>query len=154
MRFSSVCTEAYDSIVLPDGILLDQAPDQALSLAQLINTIPKISTIKTHLDAGGKLGQIETSPGAITVLRWIVGSCRAYLKETKEDEGVMNGTTNPHDTTSCLRQFLFVVGSPEQENNFRQEVDIAQAANRAPPELPRYPTLMAFHGTYVRRSQL
>jgi ubiquitin-conjugating enzyme E2 Q len=125
--------------VLSSGQLLDQSPQQHQDLAALIDSIPKISTIKTHLDGSLKLKDIDTSSGAITVLRWIVGSCRAYLKETKADEGVLNSGSG-----EVLRQFLFVVGSPEQENNFKQEIVTARATKG---NCERYPTLLAFHGT-------
>lgn len=71
-----------------------------------------------------------------------MGSCRAYLKETKPGEGVLNAakTRTPGEE---VRQFTFVVGSPEQEDNFRQEIVKAKAEK---PSCEQYPTLLAFHG--------
>jgi ubiquitin-conjugating enzyme E2 Q len=112
-------------------------------LAELIYDIPTISSIKKHLDEGHKLKHLEASPGAITVLRWIVGSCRAYLKETKPGEGVLNASITAHSQGDRVRQFTFVVGSPEQEDNFKQEIIKAKAEK---PSCEQYPTLLAFHG--------
>jgi ubiquitin-conjugating enzyme E2 Q len=112
-------------------------------LAELIDKIPLISSIKQHLDDGGKLKNVEASPGAITVLRWIVGSCRAYLKETKPGQGVLNAINTSHVHGEVVRQFTFVVGSPEQEDNFKQEIVKAKAEK---PSCEQYPTLLAFHG--------
>ena len=91
-------------------------------MAELIENIPLVSSIKLHLDSGLKLKHIDASPGAITVLRWIVGSCRAYLKETKPGEGVLNAIATAYATGDVVRQFTFVVGSTEQEDNFKQEI--------------------------------
>jgi ubiquitin-conjugating enzyme E2 Q len=147
LQYVPILASANNSIELPDGTLLDTAPDQANALADLINTIPLISSIKTHLDSGFKLKDLEASSGAITVLRWIVGSCRAYLKETKPGEGVLNATGGVRTPgvveAGVVRQFTFVVGSPEQEDNFRQEIVKARSEK---PSIEQYPTLLAFHG--------
>lgn len=136
--------QADKSIELPDGKLLDSASDQPAALAELIDNIPLVSSIKQHLDEGGKLKDIDAPPGAITVLRWIVGSCRAYLKETKPGQGVLNAICTTQGPRDVVRQFTFVVGSPEQEDNFRQEIIIAKAEKAS---CEQYPTLLAFHGT-------
>lgn len=89
--------------------------------------------------------------GALTVLRWVICSCRAYLKESKPGEGVVNtpSTQQAHhfhgayDIGSNIRQFTFVVGSPEQEDNFKREIETAKVAE---PTLGEFPTLLAFHG--------
>jgi len=132
-----------DSIELANGTLLDASPYQPAALAQLIDNIPLVSSIKQHLDDGGKLKDIEASPGAITVLRWIVGSCRAYLKETKPGQGVLNAINTSHVQGEIVRQFTFVVGSPEQEDNFKQEIVKAKAEKAS---CEQFPTLLAFHG--------
>ena len=145
---SSFHPRADNSIELPDGSLLDTVPDQANALADLIDTIPLISSIKSHLYSGFKLKDLDASSGAITVLRWIVGSCRAYLKETKPGEGVLNAIGSVRTAglveAGVVRQFTFVVGSPEQEDNFRQEIVKARGEK---PSIEQYPTLLAFHGT-------
>jgi ubiquitin-conjugating enzyme E2 Q len=115
----------------------------------LVDNIPLVSSIKQHLDEGGKLKDIEASPGAITVLRWIVGSCRAYLKETKPGQGVLNAINTSHVHGEIVRQFTFVVGSPEQEDNFKQEIVKAKAEK---PSCEQYPTLLAFHGMSPQHS--
>lgn len=112
-------------------------------MAELIENIPLVSSIKLHLDSGLKLKHIDASPGAITVLRWIVGSCRAYLKETKSGEGVLNAIATAYATGDVVRQFTFVVGSPEQEDNFRQEIVKAKLEKAS---CEQFPTLLAFHG--------
>jgi len=134
---------ANDSIEVPNGTLLDASPNQPAALAELIDNIPLVSDIKQHLDGGGKLKDIGASPGAITVLRWIVGSCRAYLKETKPGQGVLNAINTSHVQGEVVRQFTFVVGSPEQEDNFKQEIVKAKAEKAS---CEQYPTLLAFHG--------
>jgi len=134
---------ANDSIEVPNGTLLDSSPNQPAALAELIDNIPLVSSIKQHLDDGGKLKDIGASPGAITVLRWIVGSCRAYLKETKPGQGVLNAIDTSHVQGEVVRQFTFVVGSPEQEDNFKQEIVKAKAEKAS---CEQYPALLAFHG--------
>lgn len=144
LQYVSDYTGADNSIELEDGTLLDSSANQASALAELIDDIPLISAIKQHLDSGLKLKDIDASPGAITVLRWIVGSCRAYLKETKPGEGVLNAINSPAQAQGeIVRQFTFVVGSPEQEDNFRQEIVKAKAEKAS---CEQYPTLLAFHG--------
>ena len=135
---------ADDSIELANGTLLDTSPNQPAALAQLIENIPLVSSIKQHLDEGGKLKDIEASSGAITVLRWIVGSCRAYLRETKPGQGVLNAINDSLvQRGKVVRQFTFVVGSPEQEDKFKQEIVKAKAQKAS---CEQYPTLLAFHG--------
>jgi ubiquitin-conjugating enzyme E2 Q len=73
------------------------------------------------------------------------------LKETNPGEGVLNDlkerTTfagyGEEPAQSVVRQFTFVVGSPEQENNFKQEIVKAKSEK---PSCEQYPTLLAFHG--------
>jgi ubiquitin-conjugating enzyme E2 Q len=137
------------SIELLDGTLLDDAPDQRQQIVRLIEALPKISEIKEHLEAGKKLKTIAAPAGAIGVLRWVVGSCRAYLKETKAGEGVLNGKNGAvGDGAGHIRQFTFVVGSPEQETNFKKEIELAKSGH---PNVVQYPTLLAFHGESIIR---
>jgi ubiquitin-conjugating enzyme E2 Q len=93
------------------------------------------------------------------VLRWVVGSCRAYLKEAKPGEGVLNSMANAlyantygsygsNVTASAVRQFTFVVGSPEQETNFKKEIETAQSTHE---NCKAYPTILAFHGSAAER---
>ncbi|WWD03208.1 hypothetical protein V865_001258 [Kwoniella europaea PYCC6329] len=139
--------------------LLDELPDldQRRALAWLIQQLPKVSEIKAHLERGGKLKSIDAPSGSIGVLRWVVGSCRAYLKETKPGEGVQDissaSTTTPTQVTygsmgGDLKQFTFVVGSPEQESNFKNEIELAKKENK---NCKTYPTLLAFHGSAAER---
>ncbi|WVW84288.1 hypothetical protein I302_106319 [Kwoniella bestiolae CBS 10118] len=144
---------------IPQPQLLDELsdPDQRRALAWLIEKLPRISEIKAHLESGGKLKSIEAPSGSIGVLRWLVGSCRAYLKETKPGEGVQDASSATSTTPSQavyggfggdLKQFTFVVGSPEQESNFRNEIELAKKGNR---NCVNYPTLLAFHGSGTER---
>ena len=114
--------------------------------------------MKEAIEAGGRIKDINAPPGSIGVLRWVVGSCRAYLKEAKPGEGVVNAMTtvgpgHQHQAyygggpvnaaaRQDIRQFTFVVGSPEQERDFKTEIDLAKrgGVNKA------YPTFLAFHG--------
>ncbi len=125
---------------------------QRKALVYLIEALPKVSLIKEHLDNGKTLKQLDAPEGAIGVLRWVIGSCKAYLKETKVGEGVLNteeegsGSKWGHyggPSMSIVRQFRFVVGSPEQENNFKEEIAKAQRRNQ---KCLKHPTLLAFHG--------
>lgn len=133
---------------MSSSTLLDQMGPSAqrLAVAWLIEKLPKVSEIRTALIAGQKLYQLGVPPGSIGVLRWVIGSCRAYLREAKPGEGVIvNGYTsaNPYGHSGSIRQFTFVVGSPEQEVNFKEEVVKAQSENE---QCQQYPTMLAFHG--------
>jgi ubiquitin-conjugating enzyme E2 Q len=108
-----------------------------------------------HLKSGKPLSGISAPKGALTVLRWVVGSCRAYLKEGRQGEGVVTDPKSPvasthpayHNvglTADNIRQFSFVVGDPEQEENFAREIREAKVGK---PSLKQYPTMLAFHGT-------
>ncbi|WVQ77891.1 hypothetical protein IAR50_007596 [Cryptococcus sp. DSM 104548] len=144
----------YPHYANTEPILLDDLAGDAAqraAVAWLIETLPRVSQIKAFLENGGKLKDLECPPGAIGVLRWVVGTCRAYLKEAKEGEGVTNdhaidsqynysGTT----TSGSVKQFTFVVGDPEQEVNFKQEIREAQTKNA---NCNTYPTILAFHGS-------
>lgn len=157
-----MATTADDSISIPpeydesmSGSLLDELPQtsQRQALVWLIEKLPRVSEIKEHIARGGKLKDIDAPAGSIGVLRWVVGSCRAYLKETKSGEGVVNGASsagNPYryydDSTANMKQFIFVVGSPEQETSFKQEIELARSKKGVCKE---YPTLLAFHGAYT-----
>ncbi|WVQ80119.1 hypothetical protein IAT38_002220 [Cryptococcus sp. DSM 104549] len=128
---------------------------QRRALFWLLSKLPRVSVIKTFLDSGGKLNQLSCPSGSIGVLRWVVGSCRAYLKEVKPGEGVVNdniSTANAYGAGQAgqpaVRQFLFVVGSPEQEANFRGEIVKAQ---KEQANCKKYPTLLAFHGSAADR---
>ncbi|OCF31971.1 hypothetical protein I316_06356 [Kwoniella heveanensis BCC8398] len=143
-------------------------PDGRRALVWLIDQLPSVSDIRTHLLKGNKLKLIDVPSGSIGVLRWVVGSCRAYLKEAKPGEGVqhVNGDKETADNAAPagsalnwsyyhggmpsgeIKQFTFVVGSPEQENSFRREIELAQARNK---NCKKYPTLMAFHGSHAER---
>lgn len=58
---------------------------------------------------------------------------------------MLNETTGDgrHGVSGTIRQFAFVVGSPEQESNFKKEIEQAKSTN---PNAIKYPTLLAFHG--------
>ncbi|WVR06740.1 hypothetical protein IAU60_003775 [Kwoniella sp. DSM 27419] len=138
---------------IPETKLIDElaAGTMREALVWLIDRVPKISGIRSHLLASNKLNTIEAPSGSIGVLRWVIGSCRAYLKETKPDEGVQvdqpsNVTVN--NLAGGIKQFTFVVGSPQQEKHFREEIEKAQAAST---HCKSYPTLLAFHGSNVDR---
>nr|XP_031859462.1 uncharacterized protein CI109_005108 [Kwoniella shandongensis]KAA5526534.1 hypothetical protein CI109_005108 [Kwoniella shandongensis] len=129
--------------------LFDDLPDQRNALVWLIDQLPKVSEIKAELESGKKLNKIEAPAASIAVLRWVVGSCRAYLKEAKPNEGVSNGFASAtYGMSEKLKQFVFVVGSPEQESNFKSEVEAAQKADK---NCAQYPTLLAFHGSGADR---
>ncbi|WWC88980.1 uncharacterized protein L201_003895 [Kwoniella dendrophila CBS 6074] len=136
---------------IPQSKLIDDLTDadQRRALAWLIEKLPRVSEIKAHLESGGKLKAIDAPIGSIGVLRWVVGSCRAYLKETKPGEGVQDiKSQNGHGSLGDLKQFTFVVGSPEQENNFKKEVELAKQGNK---NCITYPSLLAFHGSAAER---
>lgn len=138
---------------------LDTLPEahQRTALASLIESLPRISQLKSTLDDGRSLASLvrgqEVSEGAITVLRWVICSCRAYLKEVKPGQGVVNKSDAGYSArysqyggqalSSNIRQFTFVVGNPEQEDNFRKEIEKAKVTK---PSLSTYPTMLAFHG--------
>lgn len=125
--------------------------DKPAALAELLERIPSVKEIKSKLESGARLQDVGAPPGAITALRWVVGSCRAYLKETKPGQGVVNDLTMKPNryagygstTADQVRQFTFVVGSPEQENCFKAEIKAAQKADK---NCVAYPTMLAFHG--------
>ncbi|EIW65961.1 hypothetical protein TREMEDRAFT_74889 [Tremella mesenterica DSM 1558] len=134
------CTGSHD-------ILFDLYEKQRSALAWLIEQLPPVSQIKEHLNNGGLLKDIDAPAGSIGVLRWVVGSCRAYLKAAKPHEGVQNApTVRPGEDSGCFRQFLFVVGSPQQESRFKEEVEKAQKNDK---NCLQYPTLLAYHGSGV-----
>ncbi|WVQ99753.1 hypothetical protein IAU59_006895 [Kwoniella sp. CBS 9459] len=139
--------------------------DQRRALVWLIDQLPKTSAIRSHLLSGHKLKSLDVPPGAIGVLRWVIGSCRAYLKEAKPGEGVQSLKGDDPQANNIagasfasqyygsipsgeIKQFTFVVGSPEQENNFKREIERAQAYSK---NCRDYPTLMAFHGSHAER---
>jgi ubiquitin-conjugating enzyme E2 Q len=146
-----MCYDANYSIEVPtefgitESQLLDKLPepDMRRALAWLIEQLPAVSELKKRLEGGEKLKDISVYPGAIGVLRWVVGSCRAYLRESRPGEGVL--ATGSEASAENVRQFTFVVGSPEQESNFKQEIERAQARDS---RLLQYPTIMAFHGEF------
>ncbi|WWC62233.1 uncharacterized protein I303_104829 [Kwoniella dejecticola CBS 10117] len=133
---------------IPTPKLIDDLSDvdQRTALAFLIEKLPKVSQIKTHLEAGRKLKSLDCFSGSIGVLRWVIGSCRAYLKETKLGEGVQQA--NDSIGGGDLKQFTFVVGSPEQEQNFKEEIEKAKKENK---NCRTYSTLLAFHGSGTER---
>lgn len=137
--------EVPEPFGLPQATLLDDMPatDQRRAIAWLIDQLPRVSQIKTHLDGGSTLAKLPTCSGSIGILRWVIGSCRAYLRELKWGEGVLGGTAETAQPVTNIRQFAFVVGSPEQETNFKQEITKAQANNA---RLEEFPTMLAFHG--------
>ena len=139
-------------------------PEQRSALIKLIESLPTISSLKTSLDSGVPLTSLvrnkAVSDGAITVLRWVICSCRAYLKEVKPGQGVVNnldaaasarydpyGTLGGSGSSETIRQFTFVVGDPEQEDRFRKEIEIAKLGK---PSLEQYPTMLAFHGELLQ----
>lgn len=138
------------------GELLNTAEDKFTPLADLLNQIPSVREIKRKLNRGVRLKDVGASSGAITVLRWVIGSCRAYLQETKPGEGVIEEPKNPNATdprglaVGQTRQYTFVVGSPEQEKNFQSEIAEAKKTN---PNCKQYPTILAFHGQLPLVSQ-
>lgn len=112
--------------------------------------------MSTHLALNRPLHTAIRYPGALTVLRWVVGSCRAYLKETRPGEGVVNdpsqaAASNAHAQaygnvhSENIRQFSFVVGDPEQEDGFRKEIETAKKGKKG---WGNYPTMLAFHGQF------
>lgn len=123
---------------LPDPQLIDTLSSEQIkpALVWLIEALPPVSVIKEFLDEGRKLSSIACPPGSIGVLRWAVGSCRAYLKEVKPDEGIQG-------VKADVKQFTFVVGSPQQESNFSAEMQMAPSVN---PSAARFPTMLAYHG--------
>lgn len=164
-----VATSLIPSIVIPaegspTGVeaeldTLDPAL-QRKGLIWLIESLPRISEIKEHLEAGRTLSDLVRQriahQSAIKVLRWVICSCRAYLKDNREGEGMINaeaaqgvqamyhGQTIVQETG--FKQFRFVVGSPEQEDNFRKEIEVEKQTK---PSLEQYPTLLAFHGGFM-----
>jgi ubiquitin-conjugating enzyme E2 Q len=149
------------SIETLDGKLLDDTPESQRrpAILRLIEKLPRVSAIKAALESGTDLREIDAPAGSIGVLRWVVGSCRAYLKEAKPGEGVLNsmadsrytntyGAYGSNVTASTVRQFTFVVGSPEQEANFKAEIETAQSTHE---NCRTYPTLLAFHGSAADR---
>lgn len=158
MAFSKCLTRklADNSIEVPSdfgipvaSIFDELSEDQRRpALVYLIEQLPKVSEIKASLQNGVRLALIGAPPGSIGVLRWVIGSCKAYLKEVKTGEGLSTGVWDRHGQYSPqnLRQFRFVVGSPEQEANFKDEIRLAQNTN---PNCNAYPTLLAFHGKCI-----
>lgn len=149
------------SIETLDGKLLDDTPEveRRPAILRLIEKLPKVSEIKAALESGAPLREIDAPAGSIGVLRWVVGSCRAYLKEAKPGEGVLNAMANAryantygsygiNVAASAVRQFTFVVGSPEQEANFKAEIETAQSTHE---NCKAYPTILAFHGSAAER---
>ena len=53
-------------------------------------------------------------------------------------------------TSGTIRQFTFVVGSPEQESNFKQEIELAKKTNA---NVVKYPILLAYHGEQIQLLQ-
>ncbi|KAK4684001.1 ubiquitin-conjugating enzyme E2 Q, partial [Tremellales sp. Uapishka_1] len=125
--------------------------NQRKALVWLIESLPNVSQMKQLLDSGNPLKDIEAFPGAMGVLRWVVGSCKAYLKETKPNEGVLNSMTDGQaygNATQKVKQFTFVVGSPQQERDFKAEIEVAQ---KSYPKCLDYPTMLAWHGSAGER---
>ena len=149
-----------DSIELPKESewgrrYLDDLDDATCrkAVAWLIESLPHVSEIKATLESGTKLAQIEAYPGAIGILRWVVASCRAYLKELRTGDGVLNDmqhssgryysdfSSGSSQDSTTFRQFAFVVDSPEKEAAFAQEVQKSHGQRAAD-----HPTMLVFHG--------
>ena len=151
--------EVPEKFGLEESTLLDVVPNQRKALVWLIEALPKVSEIKAALENGKRLHDIEAPSGSIGVLRWVIGSCRAYLKETKPGEGVLNAMTEnswSHGRAAvvggqCIRQFTFVVGSPEIEEGFKGEIEKAKTTDA---NCKKFPTILAFHGESVVLSTL
>lgn len=133
---------------LQQPTLLDDLPaqQQRKAIAWLIEQLPRVSEIKSHFQTRSTLKQLSTCSGSIGIFRWVIASCRAYLRETKLGEDVLGGrTTSVQPLGASVRQFTFDMGSPEQETNFKEEIIKAQAASE---RLKEYSTISAFHGGF------
>jgi ubiquitin-conjugating enzyme E2 Q len=138
-----------------DTLLDDLDPlEQRGALRWLIEQLPKVSEMKAMLDTGGQLSALKAPAGSIGALRWVVGTCPAYIKESKAGEGVLptdlatqssryQDTRYEYQPEQTLRQYTIVVGSPQQEMNFKQEIENAKLSREA---CKTYPTMLAFHG--------
>lgn len=132
------------------GKLLDQLaePEQRPALAWLIEQLPRVSVMKERLDGGEKLSNLVPS-GSLGVLRWVIGSCRAYLKDVRPGDGIqIKGPLQAGQAAQHPRQFAFVVGSPEQESAFQEEIQKAQVAYARCRE---HPTMLVYHGSALER---
>ncbi|KAK1224011.1 hypothetical protein PQX77_013106 [Marasmius sp. AFHP31] len=119
------------------------------SIMELLDSLPSIDDMRKHLRKTGsskskpKLVECDPNvlPAAWGLLRWVVGSCTAYLEEiTDPSECVQN-------IDPVWRQYRFSVGAPDAEARFKNEVEKAQAVD---PNCIRYPSLFAFHGSPLK----
>ncbi|KAG7093449.1 hypothetical protein E1B28_007127 [Marasmius oreades] len=120
------------------------------SVAQLIDSLPGIDDMRKFLMRKRRTGKpvpklVDCDPTVIPaawkILRWIVGSCTAYLEEiTDPNECVRN-------IESSWRQYRFSVGAPDAEAKFKASVEEAQATDT---NCQQYPSLFAFHGSPLR----
>ncbi|KAH9940093.1 uncharacterized protein BXZ73DRAFT_88813 [Epithele typhae] len=125
--------------------------DMRNTIAQLIDQLPPIDTMKKYLEAPRKAGQRKPRlkdldkaipDAAWLVLRWCVASCTAYLEELdSEHEQIKN-------MGAGWRQFRFSVGAPDAEAKFRRAIVAAQASNA---NAKTYPSLYIIrHGLWYR----
>lgn len=75
------------------------------------------------------------------LLRWIVASNLAYLKQVEEEDELIQ------NIPKAFRQFKLVVGSPSKEHQLRKAIVDVQARNE---NARKYPTLYAWHGSAVK----
>ncbi|KAL0572423.1 hypothetical protein V5O48_009541 [Marasmius crinis-equi] len=111
------------------------------SIVQLIDTLPSIDDMRKHLlqkhgarKSKPKLVDCDPTvlPAAWQLLRWIIGSCTAYLDEIKDpSERIKN-------IDPAWRQYRFSVGSPDAEARFKNAVEEAKAVD---PNCHNFPSL-------------
>ncbi|KAH6905576.1 hypothetical protein BKA70DRAFT_1372977 [Coprinopsis sp. MPI-PUGE-AT-0042] len=119
-------------------------------IAKLIDSLPSVEDMGKHLTRKVRAGKSkpklndidpDISPAAWLILRWIIGSCTAYIEEiVTGDERIKNLDPN-------WRQFRLTVGAPDAEAKFKKEVE---AAARKDSNAAQYPALYAFHGSPLR----
>ncbi|KAF9266711.1 hypothetical protein L218DRAFT_895759 [Marasmius fiardii PR-910] len=120
------------------------------TIAQLIDSLPSIDDMRKHLVRKRSPGKprpklVECDPtvlpAAWQVLRWIVGSCTAYLEE------ITDPSENIRNIDRSWRQYRFSVGAPDAEAKFKESVEKAQAVD---VNCRQYPSLFAFHGSPLK----
>ncbi|EIW74242.1 hypothetical protein CONPUDRAFT_85969 [Coniophora puteana RWD-64-598 SS2] len=125
-------------------------PQMRKSIVEMIGRLPPIEDMKSHLEQ--KVIPGVTRPtlrdmdpdiplAAWTILRWCVASCTADIHVSEPDERIRNVSRKD------WMQFRFVVGAPDKEAQFKDEVEKAKKEDK---NAAKYPTILGFHGSPIQ----
>ena len=108
----------------------------------MLDTLPTVNEMKEEFRTRRLSNWTERiSPGALAVLKWIVGSNRSCIVQVDSLEG--KGVPPPEDRVYGMgnwMQFRLAMGAADKEERFAREVQ--RSAKNKP-----VPTLFAWHGS-------